>query len=279
MGLNWEGSGRRFERASGTVFLEIREPPRRWESVRCPKDGGRVFCYDHTAGLPWRHLHVFQPRCEIPCRLPRGKCRHGDQVFRVRPPWAGLSRHFTKELEVFARLLLRARPVSKAAQLVGETDTRWWRMLFRPVDAASAEADFSQGCCVGVDERSVRQGHEDISGFADLVRQRVLFAPEGKDHAVGRKFVTAVEAPNGHRHASTQGSLDLRPAGQKGVKETCRPAQVGFDKFHVIMNVNPAVDHVRRAEGRLGGAAQKSVALAQEPGEPDGVRSGAAGRD
>jgi len=122
------------------------------------------------------------------------------------------------------------------------------------VDAAYAEADFSLVTCVGVDEMSVRKGHEYISVFADLVRKRVLFATAGKDHQVWEDFVAALEKHNGHRHALTQVSMDMSPAYQKGVRETCRNAQVVFDKFHVIMNVNQAVDQVRRAEVRLGGA-------------------------
>jgi transposase len=75
LGLNWEVIESRFESASSTVFLEIRETPRLWDCVRCPQEGGLVFCYDHTEVLTWRHLNVFQHRCEITCRLPRGKCR------------------------------------------------------------------------------------------------------------------------------------------------------------------------------------------------------------
>ena len=253
LGLNWEVIESRFERESGTVFLEIRETPRLWESARCPKDGGLVFCYDHTETLTWRHLNVFQHRCEITCRLPRGKCRQCGHVFRVRPPWEGLSTHFTKEFEAFTLLLMREMPMSKVGELVGETDTRLWRMLFRQVDAAYAEADFSNVCCVGVDELSVRKGHDYVSVFADLVKKRVLFATEGKDHQVWMDFVAALEQHNGHRHAITQVSMDMSPAYQKGVTETCRNAQVVFDKFHVLTNVNQAVDQVRRAEVRLGG--------------------------
>lgn len=77
-------------------------------------------------------------------------------------------------------------------------------MRFRQVDAASAEADFNNVCCVGVDEMSVRKGHEYISVFADLVKKRVLFATEGKDQATWLKFVEALEKHNGHRHALTQ---------------------------------------------------------------------------
>jgi transposase len=253
LGLNWEVSESRFEKETGTVFLEIRETARLWESVRCPKDGGLVFCYDHTEVLTWRHLNVFQHRCEITCRLPRGKCRQCAHVFRVRPPWEGLSMHFTKEFEAFALLLMREMPVSKAAEAVGETDTRLWRMLFRQVDAAYAQADFSQVCCVGVDEMNVRKGREYISVFADLVRKRVLFATEGKDRETWLRFVEALEKHNGHRHAITQASMDMSQAYQLGVAQNCRHARVVFDKFHVIKQANEAVDQVRMAEVRLGG--------------------------
>lgn len=224
------------------------------ELTRCPVDGGLAFCYDHTEVLTWRHLNVFQHRCEITCRLPRGQCRQCGHLFRVRPPWEGLSTHFTKEFEAFALVLMREMPMSKVAEAVGETDTRLWRMLFRQVEAAYAEADFSGVCCVGVDELSVRKGHEYVSVFADLVKKRVLFAAEGKDHSVWLEFVTALEEHNGHRHALTQVSMDMSPAYQKGVRETCRNAQVVFDKFHVISHANQAVDQVRRAEVRVGGA-------------------------
>jgi transposase len=253
LGLNWEVVESRFEWESGTVFLEIRETSRLWESLRCSKDAGLVFCYDHTEVLTWRHLNVFQHRCEITCRLPRGKCRQCGQVFRVRPPWEGLSTHFTKEFEAFALLLMREMPVSKVAELVGETDTRLWRMLFRQVDAAYAEADFSRVCCVGVDEMNIRKGQEYVSVFADLVARRVLFATEGKDKETWTKFVEALEKHNGHRHAITQASMDMSQAYQSGVAENCRNAKVVFDKFHVIKNANEAVDKVRRAEIRMGG--------------------------
>jgi len=253
LGLNWEVIESRFESASGTVFLEIRETAKLWDLVRCPQEGGLVFCYDHTEVLTWRHLNVFQHRCEITCRLPRGKCRQCGHVFRVRPPWEGLSAHFTKEFEAFALLLMREMPVSKVGELVGETDTRLWRMLFRQVDAAYAEADFSNVCCVGVDEMSVRKGHEYISVFADLLAKRVVFATEGKDRETWTRFVETLEKHNGHRHSITQASMDMSKAYQAGVADTCRNAQVVFDKFHVIKNAGEAVDKVRRAEVRLGG--------------------------
>jgi transposase len=115
LGMNWEVKESRFERESGTVFLEIQERAELWQGLRCPKDGGEVFCYDHAEEMTWRHLNVFQHRCEITCRLPRGKCRQCGHLFRVRPPWEGLSTHFSKEFEAFALLLMREMPVSKGS--------------------------------------------------------------------------------------------------------------------------------------------------------------------
>jgi transposase len=261
LGVNWEVSESRFDQESGTVLLEVRETARLWDLVRCPQDGGLVFCYDHTETLSWRHLNVFQHRCEITCRLPRGKCRQCGHVFRVRPPWEGLSTHFTKEFEAFALVLMREMAVSRVAQIVGESDTRLWRMLFRQVDAAYAEADFSLVCCVGVDEMKARHGHQYLSVFADLMRKRVLFATEGKDKETWVRFVEALEQHNGHRHAITQVSMDMSPAYQNGVKENCRNAQVVFDKFHVIHHANESVNQVRRAEARVGGYAVRQALL------------------
>ena len=172
--------------------------------------------------------------------------------------------HFTKEFEAFALLLMREMPVSRAAELMGETDTRMWRLLFRQINAAYAEADFSQVCCVGVDEMCVRKGREYISVFADLVRKRVLFATEGKDRQTWLSFVEALEKHNGHRHAITQVSMDRSKAYQAGVAENCHNAQVVFDKFHVILNANAAVDEVRWNEVRVGGPVAREALRASQ---------------
>jgi transposase len=254
LGLNWEVKESRFDKPTGTVFLEIQETTRLWESVRCPEDGGMAFCYDHTEELTWRHLNVFQHRCQITCRLPRGKCRQCGHLFRVRPPWEGLSNHFSKEFEAFVLLLMREMPMSKVAETVGETDTRLWRLLFRQIDAAYAEADFCNTCCVAVDEMCVRKGKEYISVFADLLAKRVVFATEGRDHTTWQRFAEVLEKHNGHPHAITQVSMDMSRPYQKGVRATCRNAQVVFDKFHVLSLANLAVDQVRQREVRSGQA-------------------------
>jgi len=252
LGLNWEVAESRFDAGNGTVYLEIRETVTLWEQLRCPQDGGAVFCYDHTEVLTWRHLNIFQHRCEITCRLPRGKCRQCGHVFRVRPPWEGLSMHFSKEFEAYALLLMREMPMARVAQVTGESDQRLWRMLFKHIDGAYAQADFSQVCCVGVDEMSLHKGQSYLSVFADLIAKRVLFATEGNNVQTWVAFAQALSAHNGDPRAITQVSMDMSAAYERGVKENCRNAQVVFDKYHIIAQASRKVEQIRRREIRSG---------------------------
>jgi transposase len=248
LGLKWRVTECVFHKDRSQVDLQLEHTDEVWKLERCPKCGAEAKGYDRTEPLRWRHLNVMQYRCEIVARLPRGRCPKCDHTWRVRPPWEGKAGGFSKEFEAFALLLLREMAVERAAQTLGETAPRLWRLLHKHVDAAYAEADFSAVSCVGVDEMAVRKGHKYISVFADLIKKRVLFAAEDRDSGVFPQFIEALEAHNGHRHALTEVSMDLSPAYLKGVRETCRNATVVHDKYHVIANLILATEKVRRRE-------------------------------
>jgi transposase len=260
LGMNWVVKECDFDRESGVVRLRIEETSHLWEVERSPGAGARVTCYDHTEEMIWRHLDVFEHKCEIRCRLPRGRCSQTGNVYRIHPPWEGLSKHFTKSFETMALLLMREMPVSAVARHVRETDTRLWRMLKRHVEAAYPRADWSNVTCIGCDEMQVRKGQNYVSVFCDLIGKRVLFAVPGASKEAWEHFVQALEDHNGHPRAITEVSMDMSPAYIAGVKENLgSQAVIVFDKFHVIAHANEAVDAVRRAEMRFGGYAAKQA--------------------
>ena len=252
--MNWEVTECEYDRVAGVVRVAVKETPQFWQVERSPEAGAPVTCYDHTEEMTWRHLDVFEYPCELRCRLPRARCTKTGKVYRVRPPWEGLSKHFTKAFEAMTLLLLRDMPVAAVARKLKEHDTRLWRMLKAHVAAAYPQADWSNVCCVGCDEMSVRKGHRYISVFCDLIGKRVLFAVPGKDKSTWETFAQALEKHNGHPRAITEASIDMSPAYIAGVKENIgSQAAIVFDKFHVIAHVNDAVEAVRRAEMRFGG--------------------------
>src|SRR4051794_4399068 len=99
---NWEVKECEFDQEDGIVRLRIAETKGLWETERSPEEGATVTCYDHTEELVWRHLNVFEHKCEIRCRLPRARCGKTGKIYRIKPPWEGLSKHFTQSFEAMA---------------------------------------------------------------------------------------------------------------------------------------------------------------------------------
>jgi len=173
-------------------------------------------------------------------------------VWRIPVPWEGSAKHFTKDFEAFALALMREMPMKRAGEIIGEDDTRLWRMLFAHMALARQRLDLSELVSLGVDEMSSRKGHNYLSVFADLVERRVVFATEGKDHTTFERFCEDLLRHNGHPKAITQVAVDLSAAYQKGIRENLGNARMVFDPFHVSALVSTAVDEVRRLEAREG---------------------------
>ena len=262
LGACWRVVSTEFEAAKNTFVICVEETPKLWEQESAAFNQP-VTCYDHVEPMRWRHLNVFNKECEIVTALPRGKRKNDGVIYRVTPPWEGRSKHFTREFEAFALLLMKEMPVKKAGEILRETDQRLWRMLHAHVEAAWAKADWGEVAWIGADEMNRRKGHNYITVFADLVKKRVLFGVAGKDATVWEAFARQLEAHGGCTKAITQAAIDMSPAYQKGIRENFGNAQIVFDKFHVIQALNEAVEAVRRLEAQAGAEQQKALAKSQ----------------
>ncbi len=80
----------------------------------------------------------------------------------------GRSKDFTLEFEASAVTLMRGMPVKRVGQILGESDTRMWRILFAHVKAAHTWLGFDNVVWVGADEMNRSEGHNHLTVFADL---------------------------------------------------------------------------------------------------------------
>lgn len=259
------GNGWRVERVDyvekeSKVLIRIQETAGLWAAESCPHcQSQAVGGYDHAPERRWRHLNVCQLQSEIVCALPRGQCQQCQKVYTVRAPWEGRSRGLTQEFEAFALTLAREMPVSKAGEILGETDQKLWRALFAHVDAAWADLSWENVVWVGADEMNRKKGHNYLTVFVDLAAKRVLLAVEGKDAGVWERFADQLLAHNGHPKAITQIAIDMSPAYVKGIRENFGNATVVYDKFHVVSQVAKAVEEVRRKEARTDAVAREHL--------------------
>lgn len=252
LGSEWSIEDVSFRSSDGIVVIQVAHTDWLWTNSRCPEDGGKLRIHDRTEERVWRHLNVFQYRCEIRCRLPRGKCETCGKVRVMPAPWEGLCPGFTCAFEAFALLVLRSMSVAEGARLLGENDKRLWNLLGKHTDRAMASRDLSKVKQVGCDELSYRKGHKYLSVFADMSARVVLFAAPGKDGSTWDSFAEDLKAHGGDATKLTEVSIDMSAAYRLGVKSVCPQATVVFDKFHVIKLANEAVDEVRRREQSAG---------------------------
>lgn len=241
----WKVVRSEFDAAAKRLDLYIEfEPGGTFPCPECGRPGCKA--YD-TTEKTWRHLNFFQHEAILHVRTPRVSCpEHGVKLVEV--PWARHGSGFTLLFEAFLLALAKQMPVNAVAELVGEHDTRIWRVLHHYVGRARDAEDFSCVRRVGIDETSSKRGHNYITVAVDLERSKVIFATEGRDSGTLAAFRTDLEAHGGRAEQIEEISLDMSPAFIKGAREQFPKAELTFDKFHVMKIMNEAVDEVRRAE-------------------------------
>ena len=246
--LPWEVEGIEFSKESKRLDIKIGFS--RGARFACPECGTASPAHD-TKEKTWRHLNFFQYDAYLTARVPRTDCPTGCKAKQVSVPWARPGSGFTLLLEALVMALVREMPVKVAAALLGEHDTRIWRVIDHYVQDARAQADHSDVRRVGMDETSAKRGQEYVSLFFDMDQRRLLFGTEGKDHETVKAFKEDLEAHNGSAENVTAASIDMSKAFIKGVKEALPNAEITFDKFHLIKHMNDALSKVRAEEANI----------------------------
>lgn len=245
----WEVEGIEFSKENKR--LDIKIGFQRGATFPCPVCGSPAPAYD-TTEKTWRHLNFFQYEAYLTARVPRVKCPNGDcGIKQVAAPWARAGSGFTLLFEALVMALVREMPVKATAALLGEHDTRIWRVVDHYVQRAREKADYSEVTRVGIDETSARRGQDYISLFFDLDQRRLLFGTAGKDHETVKAFTEDLVAHNGTPENITAACIDMSKAFIKGISEALPNAEITFDPFHLIQLMNDALGKVRAEEARL----------------------------
>jgi transposase len=213
----------------------------------CPACGAADCPAYDTERKTWRHLDFFQHHAYLTARVPRVHCdKCGIKTIGV--PWARPDSGFTLLFEALLMTMIPAMPVAAVARMVGEHDTKLWRVVHHYVDQGRARADASSVTRVAIDETASRRGHNYITLFVAIDQARVLFATEGRDAETVAAFADDLTAHGGDPDQVCEVCIDMSPAFIKGTADSLPNAAVTFDRFHAVKIVNDAVDQVRRAE-------------------------------
>ena len=210
----WAVSRSDFDPEAHRLDIEIDFAP--GSRFACPTCGA-VDCpaYD-TERMTWRHLNFFQHEAYLHARVPRVRCDKCG-IKTVNVPWARPGSGFTLLFEALVMTMVAAMPVKAAARIVGEHDTRLWRVIHHYVDAARARTNASGVTRLAIDETAARRGQDYVTLFVDIDQARVMFATEGNDAATIAAFADDLTAHGGDPDAISQVCIDMSPAFTKGI--------------------------------------------------------------
>lgn len=215
----------------------------------------------------WKHLNFWQYETLLQASVPRVRCEKCG-VHQVKAPWAREGSGFTLLFEAMTMLLSAHMPVTEAAKMVGEHDTRIWRIVKHYVDKAHRATDWSAVERVAVDEVSRTKGHVYATNFLDLDTGWLLFMTPGKDAATLAAFAGELPKHGGEPAWVRELAMDMSKAFRKGAAEHFPGAKISFDRFHVMALAGEAVDAVRREVAQREGGLEKGSlwALRGNPG-------------
>jgi len=227
--------------------LDLHLDFRRRGRFTCPECGAGGCPAHDTSRKTWRHLDFFQHEAYLHARVPRAAC-DGCGVKLVEVPWARSGSGFTLLFEAMVMAFAKAMPVAAVARLVGEHDSRLWRVVHHYVEVGRQAVSHASVDRVGIDETSLKRGHNYLTLFVDLDDPRVLFTTEGRESETFGAFRQDLKAHGGNPDRIWELCMDMSPAYRKGAREHLPQARITFDRFHVVKLLNEAVDQVRRAE-------------------------------
>lgn len=214
----------------------------------CPECSGGQACPVHdTNEKTWRHLDFFQHQAYLTARVPRIDCpTHG--VRQITLPWSRPGSGFTLLFETLALMMCQQMSVAGAAKLMRVNENTLWRMLDHYVEKEVEATDYTEVENVGIDECARQKGHAYITTFCDLDESRIVFVAEGRRKGTVGEFKDFLVDRGIDPKQISQLCMDMWEPYQMGAAEHFPEAAVTFDRYHVMMLMNRAIDQVRREE-------------------------------
>jgi transposase len=223
--------------------VECRQP-----LLACPACGAASQKVHDRLTRSWRHLDFFQYEAWLHAEVPRVGCTACGKTTQVSVPWAREGSGFTLLFEALALTMCKDLPVRQAARCLRVRDKQLWRRIEHYVTEARKKQDMRRVRIVGIDETSLRRGHDYVTVVHDLDAKRLLFCTEGRDHTTIQAFAKDLLDHGGQPTAVAHACMDMSAAYLKGAAAYLPNALVSYDRFHVVKLAGEAMDDVRTEE-------------------------------
>ena len=186
----------------------------------------------------------------------QGRCTKCNRYVTSRPqeihPSKAATWRFMRLVSSWATLA-PANQVGKMFQISGST-VRNYDLCVLKHD--TPEPSFDSIRALLVDEKSIRKKHNYVTVVLNADTGELLHMEEGKKSSSLDSFFDKLT--DVQKSSIEAGAIDRGGSYKKSVQQNIPKAAIVYDRFHLMMNLNKAVDDVRRTEWNSADKAQKS---------------------
>jgi transposase len=217
--------------------------------ANCPECGKACAIHDHAAERRWRHLDTCDLRTMLIARVPRTSCEeHGVKTISI--PWAAPHGRFTMLFEqVVIDWLLVTRSQTGVAKQLRLSFDQVHSIMTRAVERGLARRSELPVKYLGIDEKSMKRGHNYMTVVSDLSTGRVLEVTEKRTQESAEKAIQAAVCEDLRPEVKAV-CTDMWPAFMSATAKVLPEAKLVHDRFHIAKHLNDAVDKTRREEQR-----------------------------
>jgi transposase len=215
--------------------------------VKCPDCSHRKATYKGHKTRRFIMGHCGRKKCFLDLHLHRLKCRACGNLWWPQLPFMVGKHRFVRSFALMVLDFLQFGTIQSVANyfgvgwdLVKEIHKSKLCRLYRTIALHKVKR-------IGIDEFSLKEGHNYMTIVIDLDRRRILHAVEGKGKEDIRPFLEKLSKKCKKLQCV---AMDMSSAYFWAVRETLPHVDVVFDRYHVAALMNRAVDDLRRAQQR-----------------------------
>lgn len=217
-------------------------------TFKCPNCEQDCKVHDSTYRV-WRHLDIINYRCYLNIKIPRIRCDKHKVLVIDKIPWGRTTIHFTHLFEQQVMKLCAEMSMSAVAKHLGEIDTTMWRIFNYQIEKAKAnQLDFSGLKKICVDETATKRGHNYVTIFSDAESGDVAFVTDGRKQETFGMLYEQLFEHMGDPNNIEQFIMDMSKSYKAGCQQYFSHSEIIFDRFHIKMGLNKAIDKVRKSE-------------------------------
>jgi len=224
---------------SKIVYHAIYQP----KNPSCPTCAYHQYNLDSIKSRNLRMAPLGNKQAFLLLKIHRLRCCNCAQVWWPPIPFVKGKKRTTISFEKYVIKMMQFATIKHVANFLGVS----WGLIKNIHKAYLKEeykgVDFQILRYIGVDEFSVRKGHEYMTIFINLETGEIIHAIEGKSMESVTPFILQLKEKAPGLKAI---AMDMNAAYASATKKHLPNVDVVFDRFHVVVLLNTAIDEIRR---------------------------------